>query len=179
METRCVETPPEDLNCDYGHSAQPACPLGHCAAVAAGGIAKVTLLLGEGQNPPWHRLGVARAIFVPSHSVAGETKRRTRQVRSVALRRTDGAKPEPSGVLDDRATVKFRGGGRGSGRTSRRPRRVGGSGVSPEEACGRVGRRFRGCGGVPRQSVRPRRPPLQGVRGSPPSKFAAASAAKI
>lgn len=103
METRCGETPPDDLNRDGGRSAQRSRPLGSGAAVAAGSIAKVTLLLGEGQNPPWHRFSVARATFVPSHAVAGETKRRTRQARSVALRRTDGAKPEPRSLLDDRA----------------------------------------------------------------------------
>ena len=115
METRCVETPPEDLNRDYGRSAQRARPLGSGADVAAGSIAKVTLLLGEGQNPPWLHFSVAKVTFVPSHAVAGETKRRTRQARSVALRRTDGAKPEPSGLLDDRATMYLRGGGRGCG----------------------------------------------------------------
>ena len=144
METRSGETPPDDLNRDYGHSAQPARSLERRAAVAAGGIAKVTLLLGEGQNPPWHRFSVARATFVPSYAVAGETKRRTRQVRSVALRRTDGTKPEPRSLLDDRATMYFRGGGRGCGWTSRRPRRVGGSGVSTVKVCGRVGRKNTG-----------------------------------
>lgn len=54
------------------------------------------------QTRPVVPLGSTERICVPSHADAKETKRRTRQARPVALRRTDGTKPEPSGLPDDR-----------------------------------------------------------------------------